>query len=136
MPDFKFWESETAKRLCKAKDYPQWARDAITEMHRQVGDLRFTPDGLACRGVLVRHLVMPGQLEESAAIFRWLADEISPNTFINIMGQYRPEHEVGRDERYEDINRPPSRAELTAARESARAAGLWRFDDRRSFALR
>jgi putative pyruvate formate lyase activating enzyme len=130
MPDFKFWESESAKRLCKAKDYPERARDAIREMHRQVGDLRFTPDGLACRGLLVRHLVMPGQLDESTAIFRWLAEEISPHTFINIMGQYRPEHEVGRDERYEDINRRPTRDELAAARESARAAGLWRFDER------
>jgi len=136
MPDFKFWESETAKRLCKAKDYPQRAREAISEMHRQVGDLRFTPDGLACRGLLVRHLVMPGQLEESAAIFRWFAEEISPDTFINIMGQYRPEHEVGRDERYEDINRCPTRDELAAARESARAAGLWRFDERRAVTIR
>ena len=130
MPDFKFWESETAKRLCKAKDYPQRAREAISEMHRQVGDLRFTPDGLACRGLLVRHLLMPGQLDESEAIFRWFARDISPDTFINIMGQYRPEHEVGRDERYEDINRHPTRAELAAAHESARAAGLWRFDER------
>ncbi len=90
MPDFKFASREPAKRLLKAKDYPERARDAIREMHRQVGDLRLTADGLACRGVLVRQLVMPGMAEESRQIFRWLADEISPDTFVNIMGQYHP----------------------------------------------
>ncbi|UCD75371.1 MAG: radical SAM protein [Phycisphaerales bacterium] len=131
MPDFKFWDSESAKRLCKAKDYPHRARDAIGEMHRQVGDLHFTTDGLACRGVLIRHLVMPGQLDQSIAIFRWLSEEISPDTFVNIMPQYRPAHEVGFDERYSDINRPPTPVEIAAAHEAARAAGLWRFDERR-----
>ena len=70
---------------------------------------------MARRGVLVRHLVMPGQVDESAAIFEWLARELSPDTYVNVMGQYRPEHKVGRDPRYEDINRPPSRDELDAA---------------------
>ncbi|MHC4415186.1 MAG: radical SAM protein [Planctomycetota bacterium] len=140
MPDFKFWSPQTAKRLAKAKDYPDRARESIREMHRQVGVLRFTPDGVACRGVLVRHLVMPGQLDESRAIFRWLADELSPDTFVNIMGQYRPDHEVGaiakagrRDAgsvRYQEINRRPHNAELREAYEAARAAGLWRFDGR------
>jgi putative pyruvate formate lyase activating enzyme len=140
MPDFKFWSPDTARRLAKAKDYPARARDAIHEMHRQVGVLKFTPDGLACRGVLVRHLVMPGQLEESRAIFAWLADTLSPDTYVNIMGQYRPAYEVGaiaavrrRDAgtvRYDDINRPPQQGELRLAYEAARAAGLWRFDER------
>src|SRR5436309_1090110 len=94
-PNPKFWESETAKRLAKAKDYPERAREAIREMHRQVGVLRFGPDGLARRGVLVRHLVMPGQSAEAEATFRWLAEEVSPDTYVNIMGQYRPEYEVG-----------------------------------------
>ena len=87
-------------------------------------------NGLACRGLLIRHLVMPGLLDESRAIFKWLAEEISPDTFINIMPQYRPEHRVGRDERYDDINRCPTRQELQAAREAAAQAGLWRFDER------
>ncbi|MHC4273283.1 MAG: radical SAM protein [Planctomycetota bacterium] len=140
MPDFKFWSADTAKRLAKAKDYPNRARDAISEMHRQVGVLRFTPDGLAGRGVLVRHLVMPGQLAESRAIFQWLAEALSPDTYVNIMGQYRPEHDVGsiaaagrRDAgtvRYAQINRTPTRRELQEAYEAARAAGLWRFDER------
>jgi putative pyruvate formate lyase activating enzyme len=136
MPDFKFWERETAKRLAKAKDYPDRAREAIAEMHRQVGPLRFGPDGLARRGVLVRHLVMPGQGAEAAAILRWLASELSPDTYVNIMGQYRPEYEVGelaRDgtPRYAEIQRRPRADELDGVYEAARAAGLWRFDDRR-----
>ena len=140
MPDFKFWSPDTAKRLAKAKDYPQRAREAIREMHRQVGELRFGTDGLACRGLLVRHLVMPGQLEESRAIFRWLAEEISPDTYVNIMSQYRPDYEVGsiaatgrRDAgsvRYVEINRGPQETELSDAYDAARSAGLWRFDER------
>ena len=135
MPDFKFWERETAKRLCKAKDYPERARAAIAEMHRQVGPLRFDPQGLAVRGVLVRHLVMPGQTAEAAAIFSWLARELSPDTYVNVMGQYRPEYEVGavaRDgtAKYPELDRRPDEAELEAAFAAARAAGLWRLDER------
>lgn len=144
MPDFKFWTKASAKRLAKAKDYPERAREAIREMHRQVGVLRFDTDGLACRGVLVRHLVMPGQLDESRAIFNWLAQELSVDTYVNIMAQYHPDYEVGRisdapcsaDEKgpaarnYVEINRRPYRVELEAAYEAARAAGLWRFDER------
>ena len=136
MPDFKFWERETAKRLAKAKDYPDRAREAILEMHRQVGVLTFGPDGLARRGVLVRHLVMPGQSSETEAICRWLAEEVSSDTYINIMGQYRPAYEVGEITRdgapasYAEINRPPRRDEITRAYDAARRAGLWRFDER------
>ncbi len=140
MPDFKFWESETAKRLAKAKDYPERAREAIREMHRQVGELRFGPDGMARRGVLVRHLVMPGQTEEAASIFRWLAEEISPATYVNIMGQYRPQYEVGEiaaagrsdagQRSYGEIDRGPSRDEMRLAYGAARDVGLWRFDER------
>jgi len=162
MPDFKFWTRESARRLAKAKDYPDRAREAIAEMHRQVGDLCTTPDGLACRGLLVRHLVMPGQTDESREIFRWLADEISTDTYVNIMGQYRPAYEVGSiadankktaprydvgsiadtgkptaatnnapaAPRYEEINRAPHASEMHAVYETARHAGLWRFDER------
>jgi putative pyruvate formate lyase activating enzyme len=135
MPDFKFWQRETARRLCKAKSYPDVARAAIREMHRQVGDLRFGPDGLARRGLLVRHLVMPAQTDEAAAILRWLADEISPDTYVNLMDQYHPDYEVGaiaRDGRpkYAEIARRPSPEELAAAHAAARDAGLWRLDTR------
>ena len=135
MPDFKFWERETAKRLAKAKDYPERAREAIREMHRQVGPLLFGPDGLARRGVLVRHLVMPGQTSEAAAIFKWLADDLSPDTYVNIMGQYRPEYQVGDSARvgkpkYSDVQRRPVPPEMRDAYAAARDAGLWRFDER------
>jgi putative pyruvate formate lyase activating enzyme len=135
MPDFKFWNRESARRLAKAKDYPERAREAILEMHRQVGDLRFGRDGLARRGLLVRHLVMPGQEDEAEAIFRWLASEVSTDTYVNIMGQYRPAYQTearSRDgkPKYADIDRQPLAAEMAAARAAARSAGLSRFDHR------
>ncbi len=127
MPDFKVWEADTARRLLRAADYPDAARAAIAEMHRQVGPLRFGSDGLARRGVLIRHLVMPGLIDESAAIFEWLHD-LSADTYINIMGQYRPAHRVPTSPRHLDINRRPRSDELTAAHDAARRAGLWRID--------
>ena len=140
MPDFKFWEPETALRLAKAKDYPERAREAILEMHRQVGPLTLGRDGLARRGVLVRHLVMPGQEDEAAAIFAWLAREVSPDTYVNVMGQYRPDYQVGQlaangAVKHPEIRRPPTGREMEAAREAARRAGLWRFDERRARGL-
>ncbi|MDH3624093.1 MAG: radical SAM protein [Myxococcales bacterium] len=135
MPDFKFWHRESARVLCKAKDYPEVARAAIREMHRQVGDLRFGADGLARRGLLVRHLVMPGQADETEAIMRWLAEEISPETYVNIMSQYQPQYQVGeiaRDgkPRYQAIDRRPTDPEMTAAYRAAQRAGLSRLDTR------
>ncbi len=133
MPDFKFWHSETAQRLAGAQDYPERARAAIREMHRQVGPLKFGPNGTARRGLLVRQLVLPGQSDQSAEIFRWLAEQISPDTYVNIMDQYRPAYEVGvlgvlGTELYSEINRRPTGNEIAAARQAACAAGLWRFD--------
>jgi putative pyruvate formate lyase activating enzyme len=135
MPDFKFWSPETSLRLAKARDYPERAREAILEMHRQVGPLKLGADGLARRGVLVRHLVMPGQEEEAAAIFEWLAREVSPDTYVNVMGQYRPQYQVGRlaangMPRYTEIDRAPTAGEMESAYATARRAGLWRFDTR------
>ncbi len=135
MPDFKFWSRESARRLAKAKDYPERAREAIREMHRQVGSLQFGSDGLARRGLLVRHLVMPGQEEETAAIFEWLSSELGPDTYVNVMDQYRPEFQVGAASRsgqcqYVEIQRRPHRQELAAARAAAARAGLWRLDQR------
>jgi putative pyruvate formate lyase activating enzyme len=131
MPDFKFWDSATARRLARAADYPERAREAIAEMHRQVGVLKVGPDGLARRGVLVRHLVMPGQEDEAAAIFEWLAEALSPDTYVNVMGQYRPQYKVtDQPARYEDIDRAPLPAEMETAFAAARQAGLWRLDER------
>jgi putative pyruvate formate lyase activating enzyme len=135
MPDFKFWSPTTSLRLAVAKDYAERAREAIAEMHRQVGPLQLGPDGLARRGVLLRHLVMPGQLDEARQIFEWIARELSPDTYVNIMSQYRPEHQVGQIGRdgkpkFTEIDRHPEIEEYKAAFAAARAAGLWRFDER------
>ena len=134
MPDFKYWSPDLARRHLKAEDYPQVVRVVVREMHRQVGPLRFDRDGMAVRGLLVRHLVMPGQTEEAAAIFAFLAG-LSPDTYVNIMGQYHPEYEVGRlagdgSPKHAAIDRTPTSAEMRAASAAAAAAGLWRFDQR------
>jgi putative pyruvate formate lyase activating enzyme len=126
MPDFKLWSEAAGARYLGAADYGARAREAIAEMHRQVGDLRFTPDGIACRGVLVRHLVMPGLVSESVAILRWLA-ELSRDMYVNLMDQYHPDNRVGRTE-FPEINRRVTDEELAQAFAAARAAGLWRFD--------
>ena len=125
MPDFKFIRSETAERYCSAPDYPDRAREAIREMHRQVGDL-VVEDGVARRGLLVRHLVMPGGREETREILSFLA-ALSPHTFVNVMGQYRPAGLLataeGRAE-FSPIARCPTSAEIAEARSYARRLGL------------
>lgn len=129
MPDFKFWDPDVSKRLVKAKDYPAAAKAAIREMHRQVGDLTFDEDGVAQRGVLVRHLVMPGGLAGTRDVMRFLAQEVSPHTYVNIMTQYHPAGQVG-PEKYSEINRPITAEEYEEAIRIAREAGLYRFDER------
>lgn len=135
MPGLKFWTTQSAQRYAKARDYPERAKAAIKEMHRQVGPLRFGPDGLVRRGVLIRHLVMPGQLDETEAILAWIAEELGPETYVNIMAQYRPEHRVGqpnrRDEiQFMEIDRCPTNVELDQALQLARDCGLVRIDER------
>jgi putative pyruvate formate lyase activating enzyme len=85
---------------------------------------------VALRGVLVRHLVMPGLLDETREIMRWLAAEVSRDTYVNLMDQYRPAWKVGLEGRYAEINRTLSPREFGEAGDAARAAGLWRFDSR------
>jgi putative pyruvate formate lyase activating enzyme len=131
MPDFKIWDPDHSLRYLKARDYPEAARSAIKEMHRQVGPLKMDEKGLAKRGVLVRHLVMPGDVAGTAAIMHFLAEEVSPDTYVNVMAQYRPEGKVSY-EKYREINRPIIADELEEAYGVAREAGLWRFDERRS----
>jgi putative pyruvate formate lyase activating enzyme len=125
MPDFKFGCSESAERYCRAPDYPERAREALREMHRQVGDL-VIEGGVARRGLLVRHLVMPSGLEESREILSFLAS-LSPRTFVNVMGQYRPEGvpatAEGRAE-YSEIARRPTGKEIAGARAEAQRLGL------------
>lgn len=130
MPDFKFWDPDISKRLMKAKDYPEAARAAIKEMHRQVGELSFDEYGLALRGVLVRHLVMPGGLAGTREIMRFLAHEISSDTYVNIMAQYHPAGQVG-PEKYAEINQRTTPEEYHEAVRIACEEGLTRFDERR-----
>ena len=130
MPDFKLWDAERSAQLLTARDYPEVVRRAIRAMHEQVGVLRVDEDGLALRGLLVRHLVMPGMLEDTAKIMRWLATEISRDTFVNVMDQYHPAHKVATEERFAEINRRITSREFQWAIEMAEAAGLWRFDSR------
>lgn len=89
MPDFKFWSSKTSEKLCKARDYPEVTKRTIKTMHDQVGDLVFDPSGLAKRGLLVRHLVMPNHVDEAKEIMKFLAQEVSKDCYVNIMEQYR-----------------------------------------------
>jgi putative pyruvate formate lyase activating enzyme len=127
MPDFKFWDPAVAERLAAARDYPEAARRAVREMHRQVGDLRMDGDGLAERGLLVRHLVLPGGLAGTREVMRFLAG-LSRDTFVNIMGQYRPAGEAGAGGRHAEIGRRPFPSELEEAFALARGEGLRRFD--------
>jgi len=126
LPDFKIWDPDLAEKYLHARDYPEVARAALREMHRQVGDLVLDEDGLAKRGVLVRHLVMPGGAAGTAEVMGFLSEELSPHTAVNVMAQYHPAGRVTA-EAYAEINRPVSRAEVWQALDAARDAGLYRF---------
>jgi putative pyruvate formate lyase activating enzyme len=130
MPDFKLWTAEHCARYLVARDYADAARAAIAAMHAQVGELKVDEDGLALRGVLVRHLVMPGLLDDTREIMRWLATTLSRDTFVNVMDQYRPAHKAETEPRFTAISRRITGTEFEQAMEHARAAGLWRFDTR------
>jgi len=127
MPDFKFWSKALGKRYAKAPDYSEVAQEAILEMHRQVGDLVLDDEGLAVKGLLVRHLVMPGCLEETREILRFLAQEISVDTYVNVMDQYRP---CGEAKQCPPIDRRLTNDEYQAALKMAKDAGLHRLDER------
>ena len=132
MPDFKFWDPASARKYLLAEDYPAAAREAIREMHRQTGDLKMDEDGLARRGVLVRHLVLPGGAAGTRGIVNFLAREISIHTYVNLMAQYRPAGKVGAGS-FGEIDRPITAAEYEQAFADADAAGLYRFDQRLRF---
>jgi len=127
MPDFKIWDEDQAARYLHASDYPAVARDALREMHRQVGVLQLDEQGLAKRGVLVRHLVMPGGIAGTASVAAFLANELSPDTYVNLMTQYHPEGEVS-NANFREINRRITPQEYAQALSAAHRAGLHRFD--------
>ncbi len=134
MPDFKIWDAQSARKYLTAKNYPEVAKAALKEMHRQVGALKMDERGLAKRGVLVRHLVMPGNVASTGEIMRFLAEEVSPDTFVNMMAQYRPSGKVT-GEKYAQINRRITNEEFAEAVRLAKEAGIWRFDERRGINL-
>lgn len=133
MPDMKYADAATALKYSKVKDYPRHNCCAVKEMFRQVGDLSLDEHGIAQRGLLIRHLVLPGGLAGTAEIARFLADEVSKDTYINIMGQYRPEYKA-RETDMGPLSRPVTAGEIADAYRIAQAAGLHRFDERRKTA--
>jgi putative pyruvate formate lyase activating enzyme len=135
MPDFKYWDSEMARKYSKAPDYPQVARRTIKEMHRQVGDLVMDEHGVARRGLLLRHLVMPGDIAGTREVARWIARELSPTTYLNVMAQYYPAGKVSRHE-YPEIDRRVLPSEYEKALDEAYRAGLKRLDARRPSYIR
>jgi putative pyruvate formate lyase activating enzyme len=124
MPDMKYALTQVARRYSKIINYPRVNQDAVSEMFRQVGDLQIDAQGLAQRGLLVRHLVLPNGLAGSPAIMQFLATQISKNTYINVMDQYQPAFEA---HLYPSLNRPTHPDEYRAAQQAAYNAGLTRL---------
>ena len=129
MPDFKLWDVQRSRRYLVAPDYPEIARQAVAEMHHQVSDLHVDEDGLALRGVLVRHLVMPGMVEDTREIMSGLAS-LSRDMYVNVMDQYYLAWKAKDDPRYSSIDRHVYPQEMAEALEAAQSAGLWRLDRR------
>jgi putative pyruvate formate lyase activating enzyme len=124
MPDIKYSKSSTAKEYSNAPDYFEVAKRALIEMHSQVGDL-VIEDGIARRGLLIRHLVLPNDLAGTEKVMGFIAKEVSKNSYVNIMAQYRPEF---RASEYPPLNRPITPSEYNNAIELAHRAGLYRLD--------
>ena len=127
MPDMKYADNDIARKYSKVINYPEVNRNAVREMHRQVGDLQLDSSGIARRGLLIRHLVLPEGLAGTAEILRFIAEEISTNTYINIMDQYRPAYNAAK---YPELTRPITREEYIEAIELARTMGLHRLNSR------
>jgi len=125
MPDMKYSDKEVARKYSCVEDYPQVNRMALREMHRQVGDLQTDERSLATRGLLVRHLVLPQDLAGTRQIVQFLAAEISTNTYLNLLAQYRPAFKASR---YPELNRRITPSEYDAAVKMAEEAGLTNLD--------
>ena len=132
MPDMKYASPQIARHYSKIPGYPQVNQAGVREMHRQVGDLQIDERGIARRGLLVRHLILPNNLAGTQEILRFLAQEISQDTYLNLMDQYRPAFNA---RLYPRLNRRITAAEYKAALTMAADAGLCRLDNRPSFPL-
>lgn len=133
MPDMKYFEGKVGEKFSGVKGYPQVNRAAVKEMHRQVGDLQIDESGVAMRGLLVRHLVLPNGLAGTEGAVKFLAEEISANTYLNVMAQYHPCYHAFE---HPQISRPITNEEYSAAIELAQRYGLYRLDERVSLPLR
>jgi putative pyruvate formate lyase activating enzyme len=129
MPDMKYSDPVVAKRYSRIPDYPQINQTAVKEMHRQVGDLSVDKDGIAVRGLLVRHLVLPDNLAGTDEVVRYLCERVSQNTYLNIMNQYHPAY---KSHHYPALNRRLTDQEYQSAVEFAIAAGMTNLDQRKS----
>ena len=127
MPDMKYSDSMLGKKYSRTPNYAEKNRIAVKEMHKQVGDLKLDPNGIALSGLLIRHLVLPDNLAGSEETLSYIANEISKDTYINIMDQYYPSY---RAHRYAELNRRITRSEYNHARDFARKLGLERLDKR------
>lgn len=125
MPDMKYGDSELARKYSHIRDYVAVNRAAVREMHRQVGDLVMGDDDLARRGLLVRHLILPNGIAGTEQVLEFLADEVSQNTYLNLMEQYRPCYRAGE---FPELDRPITRLEFREVLEFARRYGLNRLD--------
>ncbi len=125
MPDFKYADKALAEKYSKVKDYPYVAKQALKEMHRQVGDLVINEQGIALRGLLVRHLVLPNNIAGTEEVVKFIAEEISKNTYINIMDQYRP---CWHADEHPELNRRITRKEFEDAINIALKYGLTKID--------
>jgi putative pyruvate formate lyase activating enzyme len=123
MPDAKYGSDEPALKYSNAPGYTDIMKAAIREMHRQVGDLVIDEDGVAVRGLLVRHLVLPEGASGTAEVVRFLSEKISPNTYLNVMAQFRAEYNACR---FPELNRPITGREYAHALRLAAAVGLSR----------
>ena len=128
MPDMKYADRVIARRHSKIGNYPAFNQAAVLEMHRQVGDLELDERGIAQRGLLVRHLVLPGNLAGTEQVLRFLAEDVSRDTYLNLMDQYRPAYKANK---YPPLDRPVSRDEYAEAVSIAQKYGLRRLDERR-----
>jgi putative pyruvate formate lyase activating enzyme len=126
MPDMKYASAQIARSYSKARNYPRHNQAAVLEMHRQVGDLQIGDDGLARRGLLVRHLVLPNKLAGSSAILRFILEKISPNTYLNLMDQYRPMYNA---RNFPKLRRPLRTEEYERVLAEAQSLGLHRLAD-------
>ena len=123
MPDVKFAEGKVAEKYSQAPDYPEVIKRVLKEMYRQVGNLQINTEGIAEKGLLIRHLVMPNGLAGTQRLMHFIATEISPHSYVNVMSQYRPEY---RASDYPELNRVITRKEYSDAIESAKNEGLCR----------